>query len=115
MMDYNVRHGHTYMSFRGEPLYPFGNGLSYTTFAYSNLRTSAPRMSHSGEVPVSVDVRNTGGRAGDEGVQLYVRHEASQVIRPIQELRGFARVSLQPNETKTVQMRLAAEALSIVP
>jgi beta-glucosidase len=112
MMDYNIRHGHTYMYFRGEPLYPFGYGLSYTTFAYSNLQTSSPRMSHSGEVTVSVDVKNTGSRAGDEVVQLYVRHETSQVMRPRKELRGFARVTLQPNETKTVQMRLAAQSLS---
>ncbi len=112
MMDYNIRHGHTYMYFRGDPLFPFGYGLSYTTFAYSNLRTDATQMGHSGELTVSVDVRNTGTRAGDEVVQLYVRHDGSKVSRPLRELRGFQRVSLAPNQTKTVQMKLKAESLS---
>src|SRR5271167_3993746 len=73
MMDYNIRHGRTYLYFKGEPLYPFGYGLSYTTFAYSNLQTSLPALDHSGSVMVSVDVQNTGARAGDEVVQLYVK------------------------------------------
>ena len=95
MMDYDLRHGRTYMYFEGEPLFPFGYGLSYTTFAYSGLRTSAPRMGPDGEVTVSVDVKNTGARAGDEVVQLYVRHEGSKVERPRKELRGL-RARLPP-------------------
>jgi beta-glucosidase len=112
MMDYDLRHGRTYMYFAGEPLYPFGYGLSYTTFAYSGLTTSASRMGPGGEITVSVDVENTGRRAGDEVVQLYVRHEGSKVSRPRKELRGFERVSLQPGQTKTVRMALRADSLA---
>ncbi len=112
MMDYNLRHGRTYMYFRDDPLFPFGYGLSYTTFRYSNLKTSAPEMSRNGETVVSVDVENTGRRPGDEVVQMYVRHEGSKVARPAKELRGFARVSLQPGETKTVRMPLKADSLA---
>jgi beta-glucosidase len=112
MMDYDLRHGRTYMYFEGELLFPFGYGLSYTTFAYSGLKTSATRMGPDGEITVSVDVKNTGARAGDEVVQLYVRHEGSKVERPKKELRGFERVALQPGETKTVQMKLGAASLA---
>jgi beta-glucosidase len=112
MMDYNIRHGRTYMYLKGEPLYPFGHGLSYTTFKYSNLRTSSTRLPKNGELTVSVDVRNTGSRAGDEVVQLYVTHLKSQMERPIKELKGFRRVSLRPNESRTVQIPLKAEALA---
>ncbi len=112
MMDYDLRHGRTYMYFEGEPLYPFGYGLSYTTFAYSGLRTSATRMGPDGDITVSVNVKNAGPRAGDEVVQLYVRHEKSKVERPLKELRGFERVALQAGETKTVQMKLKAASLA---
>jgi len=70
MLDYNLRHGRTYMYFKGEPLYPFGYGLSYTTFRYANLKTSSSSMRHDGETTVSVDVENSGDRAGDEVVQM---------------------------------------------
>jgi beta-glucosidase len=112
MMDYDLRHGRTYMYLRGEPLFPFGYGLSYTTFAYSGLKTSASRVRPDGEITVSCDVKNTGSRAGDEVVQLYVHHESSRVARPIKELRGFERVSLQPGETKTVKLALPAASLA---
>jgi beta-glucosidase len=112
MMDYDIRKGRTYMYFKGQPLYPFGFGLSYTTFEYSNLRTSADSVNASGEVTVSVDVKNTGTRAGDEVVQLYVKHVNSAVERPIKELRGFQRITLGPNETKTVQLPLKAAELT---
>jgi beta-glucosidase len=113
MLDYNLRHGRTYMYFKGEPLYPFGYGLSYSTFRYANLRTSADRMSvRDGETAVSVDVENISDRSGDEVVQLYVQHKGSQVTRPIKELRGFERVSLAPHQTKTVRMKLRADSLS---
>ena len=102
MMDYDLRNGRTYMYFKGEPLFPFGYGLSYTTFDYSGLRASASRLRPEDEITVSLDVKNTGARAGDEVVQLYVRHEKSKVERPKKELRGFERVALQPGETKTV-------------
>jgi beta-glucosidase len=112
MLDYNLRRGRTYMYFKGEPLYPFGYGLSYSTFRYANLKGSSASMRRDGEVTVSVDVENTGDRAGDEVVQLYVRHEGSKVTRPIKELRGFERVSVAAHETKTVRIKLRADSLS---
>ncbi len=112
MMDYDIRHGRTYMYFKGEPLYPFGFGLSYTTFSYANLKASSAEMASDGAVTVSVDVTNTGSRAGDEVVQLYVKHLKSKVQRPIEELEGFQRVTLNPNETKTVQISLKASILA---
>ncbi|HWW75218.1 MAG TPA: glycoside hydrolase family 3 C-terminal domain-containing protein, partial [Pyrinomonadaceae bacterium] len=111
MLDYDIRHGRTYMYFKGGPLYPFGHGLSYTTFAYANLR--APEsLPDGGSINVSVDVKNTGARAGEEVVQLYVRHVGSKVERPLRELKGFARVFLKPGEVKTVTLPLKAAALA---
>jgi beta-glucosidase len=112
MMDYDIRHGRTYMYFKGEPLYPFGFGLSYTTFAYSNLKTSVASLAAKGSVDVSVDVKNTGTRAGDEVVQLYVKHVGSAVERPAKELRGFQRVMIPAGETKTVTLTLPASRLA---
>ena len=112
MMDYNIRNNRTYMYFKGQPLYPFGYGLSYTTFAYSNLRTSASRLAKDGQVTVSVKVRNTGKRDGQEVVQLYVKHIGSKVERPIEELKGFQRVALKAGETKTVQIPVKAKDLA---
>ena len=112
MMDYDIRQGRTYMYFKGQPQYPFGFGLSYTTFEYSNLRTSADSVTAAGEVTVSVDVKNTGTRAGDEVVQLYVKHLNSAVARPIKELRGFERITLRPNETRTVRLPLKGTDLT---
>jgi beta-glucosidase len=132
MMDYNIRDGRTYMYFKGQPLYPFGYGLSYTTFKYSSLKTSSPTLAlwnHNadtkgtsfdpystgrapdGSMTVSVKVKNTGKRAGDEVVQLYVKHDKFALEHPAQELRGFKRVALQPGETKTVEIPLAASSL----
>ena len=99
------------MYFKGQPLYPFGYGLSYTTFEYSCLKTSAPTLAKDGAVTVSVDVKNTGSRAGEEVVQLYVRRPNPPADRPRQELRGFKRVALEPGESKTVEMPLPARSL----
>jgi beta-glucosidase len=112
MLDYDIRKGRTYLYFKGEPLYPFGYGLSYTTFKYSDLKTSAGSFPKDGSITVSVDVRNTGKRAGEEVVQLYVKHLNSAVERPIRELRGFKRVALQPGERKTVELVLPARSLA---
>jgi beta-glucosidase len=112
MMDYDIRHGRTYMYFKGDPLYAFGYGLSYTTFRYSNLRTSSGRMAKDGTMTVSVDVANTGKRAGDEVVQLYVKHLGSKVTRPHEELKGFRRITLEPGGTKTVEIPLKASDLA---
>jgi len=112
MMDYNIRDGRTYMYFKGTPLYPFGFGLSYTTFKFSNLKPSTTHLAKDGSIQVAVDVTNTGTRTGDEVVQLYVTHLKSKVSRPREELEGFQRVTLQPNETKTVDIPLPAASLA---
>jgi beta-glucosidase len=112
MMDYNIRNGRTYMYFKGEPLYPFGYGLSYTTFQYANLKLSTARLPKTGNLTVSVDVKNTGNRKGDEVVQLYVAHLNCKVERAKQELKGFQRIAIQPNETKTVTLTVKAEDLA---
>jgi beta-glucosidase len=112
MMDYNIRDGRTYMYAKQKPLYAFGFGLSYTSFAYSHLRVSATTLKAGETATVSVEVKNTGTRAGDEVVQMYVSHEGSSVARPAEELEGFARVSLRAGESKTVTLPLAAKALA---
>jgi beta-glucosidase len=95
-----------------EPLFPFGFGLSYTTFTISPPRLSATTITPTDSVDVSVEVRNTGKRAGDEVVQLYVRDRVSSVTRPVLELKGFQRVALAPGETKRVDFKITPEALS---
>jgi beta-glucosidase len=112
MMDYDIRHGSTYMYLAGKPLYAFGYGLSYTKFVYSNLRVSNSRLTKDGAVTVSVDVKNTGPRDGDEVVQLYVAHIGSLVAGPQQELKGFRRVMIHAGETRTVTIPLKASALA---
>ena len=112
MMDYDIRHGRTYMYFKGQPLYPFGFGLSYTTFRIARLRTSAPVLRPGGKVTISVDVTNTGKRAGDAVPQLYVHHLHSKVKWPALKLAGFHRVHLAPGETRTVTMALNSEQLA---
>jgi beta-glucosidase len=104
--------GRTYRFFTGTPLYPFGYGLSYTTFRYANLRTSAGAIGASDTLAVRVDVTNTGTRAGDEVVQLYVKHLDSAVPRAREDLRDYARVHLAPGETRTVTLHLAARSLA---
>ena len=112
MMDYDIRKGRTYMYSKAEPEFPFGYGLSYTTFEYSNLKTSADTVPGSGAITVSVDVKNTGKRAGDEVVQLYVKYNDSAVERPIKQLRGFQRVTIGPNQTQTVKIPLKGSDLA---
>jgi len=108
MMDYDIRHGRTYMYLRDTPLYPFGYGLSYTTFGYRDLQTSTSSLSATGRIDVSLAVKNTGQRGGDEVVQLYVRHLDSSVPRPLKELKDFTRIHLLPQEEKTVKFSLPA-------
>jgi beta-glucosidase len=112
MMDYDIRHGRTYMYFHDTPLYPFGYGLSYTTFDYRSLKTSAPALSTNGRIDVSFTLKNTGQRAGDEVVQLYVKHLNSAVQRPLKELKDFRRVHLLPQEEKTIKLSLPASRLA---
>lgn len=94
------------------PLFPFGYGLSYTTFKLSNLQLSAPRIRAIDKLVVSVDVENSGQRAGDEVVQLYVRDRVASMTRPVKELKGFQRVTLQPNEKRRVEFTLSRDQLA---
>jgi beta-glucosidase len=112
MMDYDIRHGRTYMYSKAKPLYAFGHGLSYTTFAFAKLRTDKPALLMDGQVVVSVDVTNTGKAAGDAVPQLYVQYTGSKVERPSLQLAGFSRVRLAPGETKTVRIPLNATQLA---
>ncbi len=93
-------------------LFPFGHGLSYTSFAYDNLRPSTEQLSPDDELTVTFDVTNTGTRAGQEVAQLYVRDEKSRLTRPEKELKAFAKTSLQPGETKTVTLSLGMRSLA---
>jgi len=103
-----------YLGTTVEPLYPFGWGLSYTSFKYANLRLSQDTIGTEGTVKVSVDVTNSGQKPGDEVVQLYIHDQVSSVTRPVKELRGFRRVSLNPGETKTVELLLGPDQLSFL-
>ncbi|HYK21612.1 MAG TPA: glycoside hydrolase family 3 N-terminal domain-containing protein [Pyrinomonadaceae bacterium] len=103
-----------YLFANKEPLFPFGFGLSYTTFAYSNLKVNPARIGVAGETRVSVTVTNTGKRAGDEVVQLYIRDLVSSVTRPIMELKDFKRVSLGPGESKTVEFVITPDKLAFL-
>ena len=93
------------------PLYPFGYGLSYTSFEMSEPRLADPVLAADGTTTVSVDVTNTGEVAGDQVVQLYVRDDLASITRPVKELKGFARVRLEPGETETVTLEIGPEAL----
>jgi beta-glucosidase len=94
------------------PRYPFGYGLSYTTFAYRDLKLSAARIGPSDSLRITVTVANTGTREGTEVVQLYVRDEVGSVARPVRELKGFRRITLKPGESRPVELRLAARDLA---
>jgi beta-glucosidase len=109
MMDYDIRHGRTYMYFNGEPLYPFGHGLSYSTFTYRDATVSVPVLDGRESATVRVNVTNTGRRAGDEVVQLYAAYPASKVARPARQLIAFQRVPIAAGETKIVALAFRAE------
>jgi len=105
--------GYRYYESKKMPvLFPFGYGLSYTTFEYSNLRLSQNELSVPGELEVSVDVTNTGKRSGREVVQLYIAPHKGEVIRPTRELKAFSKVRLAPGETRTVSMKLSARSFA---
>ena len=110
--EYDVSKGYTYQYFKGVPLYPFGHGLSYTRFRFSNLKLSEATIAPSGSVDVSFDLTNVGDRAGDEVAQLYTHQVKSRSYQPIRTLRAFRRVTLQPNETRRVTFTLQAAELA---
>ena len=112
MMDYDLTHGRTYLYSKEKPLYAFGYGLSYTKFAYEKLNTSAAKMTGDGQVEVTVQVKNTGNRASDEVVQLYVTHLASSVERPQLELKGFRRIHVEAGKTVEAKMTIKARDLA---
>lgn len=107
-----AKRGYLYTS--KEPLYPFGFGLSYTTFEYSDLKIASPQIGPNGTAEVSVTVKNTGTRAGDEIVQLYIRDVVGSVTRPVLELKDFKRISLAPNESKTIIFVITPDKLSFL-
>jgi beta-glucosidase len=103
-----------YLGTTTQPLFPFGYGLSYSTFRYSNLRLAPDTIGPQGQTKVSVEVTNTGKLRGDEVAQLYIRDEVSSVTRPVKELRGFRRITLDPGQTQTVEFTLGPEHLSFL-
>jgi beta-glucosidase len=103
-----------YLDAPWRPLYPFGHGLSYTEFTLSGLRLSQATIRPDGRVEVAVDVKNVGRRSGDEVVQLYVRDVVASVTRPVQELKGFQRVTLGPGERRTLRFALGSEHLGFL-
>ncbi|MEU7957379.1 beta-glucosidase family protein [Micromonospora humida] len=113
LLDYDVIGADsTYLYYRGEPLYPFGHGLSYARFHYADLRVDPPTVTAGDEVEVSVEVTNTGDREGEETVQLYTRQRRSRVKQPLRQLRDFTRVTLAPGQRRTVTLRLRADDLT---
>ena len=111
--DYNMQ-GRTYRYFKGEPLFPFGFGLSYTKFNYDNLKLSASKLKAGNELTITADVQNAGNRAGDEVVQVYVSDVAASVPVPIRSLAGTNRVFLKPGEKRHVSFTLSPTQMSLI-
>ena len=119
--DYDIRKGRTYMygnnvkdnSKISEVLYPFGFGLSYTTFSYGKLEVVSKTVDDTGNVTAKITIKNSGKRTGDEVVQLYAHQEKSSVLRPEKQLVSFERITLQPNESKTVELVFPAKDLAL--
>lgn len=109
--DANNRYTSKYFDFPWTPQFPFGFGLSYTQFKISNVEVSAAQIRPDGTLRVTAEVENTGKRAGDEVVQLYIRDVAASIVRPVKELKGFQRVTLQPGEKRRVEFTLGPEHL----
>jgi beta-glucosidase len=112
MLDYDIRHGRTYMYARNKPLFAFGHGLSYTAFEYRNLKAERPALKAGETLNVSVNVKNTGSMDGDEVLQLYVNFPDSKVLRPPVALKGFKRVYIPAGKSVTVQIPLKADDLA---
>jgi len=103
-----------YVNLSGQPLFPFGFGLSYSSFQYSNLRFDKKRFSKSDSIRVSLTIKNTSNREGEEVVQLYVRDLISSVAQPVKSLKGFQRVFLKAGQEREVSFRIGSETLSIL-
>jgi beta-glucosidase len=111
--DYDITHGYTYMYFTGQPVFPFGHGLSYTSFTYSPIKVSAKQVKAEDTFDLSVDVTNSGSRAGDEVVQFYGHEEKCSVKQPNEKLIAFQRIHLDPGESKTVTQSVPALRMAI--
>ena len=110
---YDCYHGYRFIDKHNyEPRYPFGFGLSYTTFSYSNVRLDKSEIGTNGQVLISVDVRNTGNMEGEEILQLYIGYKNSSVDRPVKELKGVGKISLAPDDVKTVSIKLDVKDLA---
>lgn len=109
---HHVGYGTKYIDIPNEPLYPFGYGLSYTEFQYSNLILSSNQLNHGENITVSVEVQNIGEMAGDEVVQMYIQDIVASCVRPVKELKGFKKIFLKPNEKKEVVFNISEELLS---
>jgi beta-glucosidase len=114
---YNVKpsgRGYDYVNMSGKPLFAFGHGLSYTTFEYSNIKIEKPAISRWENTTIQVDVRNSGTRRGEEVVQLYIHDPVASVTRPLMELKGFKRISLEPGEKTTISFVLKPDDMSFL-
>ena len=112
-IEYGYYHGYKLMDKEGyEPAFPFGFGLSYTTFSYDNLRINKKSINFDGEIQVSIDISNIGNMTGEEIVQMYVGYKNSSVDRPFKDLKGFDKILLTPGEMKTLNLKLRAEDLA---
>jgi len=112
-IEYGYYHGYRLFDKEGkEPAFPFGFGLHYTEYAYSNLRLSARELDTEGVLTVDADIANKGDKAGCEIVQVYVTYPGSETVRPLKELKGFTRVHTKPGETKTVSFAIRAADLA---
>ncbi len=109
--DPNQKYTSKYLDVSNTPLYPFGYGLSYTTFDYSDISLSNKTLKASGKITASVNVTNTGNHAGDETVQLYIRQMVGSITRPVKELKGFQKITLRPGESKKVSFTLSVDDL----
>jgi beta-glucosidase len=100
-----------YLDVTNEPLYPFGYGLSYTTFEISEPKLSKNTITASETIEVTVNVKNSGSKAGEEVVQLYIRDMVGSIIRPVKELKGFQKIMLKAGESKTLTFKITEETL----
>lgn len=112
MMDYDIRNGRTYMYAKNKPLFPFGYGLSYSDFVYSNINLSSSNINKIQTVTVSADIKNEGKMDGEEVVQLYVSFPDSKIQRPVKQLKGFERIMIKKGESRRIEFKLTPEAFA---